>query len=68
MCVVLSVCSGIRLFVPQANVMLEYPIDAAEQLLSRNLTQAESSLRQVDQDMDHIRDQCTTLEVGKCKL
>ena len=48
--------------------MLEYPIDAAEQLLSRNLTQAESSLRQVDQDMDHIRDQCTTLEVGKCKL
>lgn len=45
--------------------MLEYPIDAAEKLLSRNLTQAESSLHQVDQDMDHIRDQCTTLEVGR---
>ena len=66
-CVVVFV-QGIRLIVPQANVMLEYPIDAAEQLLSRNLTQAESSLRQVDQDMDHIRDQCTTLEVGRCKL
>ncbi|CAI8011381.1 Prefoldin subunit 3 [Geodia barretti] len=51
-----------------ANVMLEYPIDAAEQLLSRNLTQAESSLRQVDQDMDHIRDQCTTLEVGMARV
>lgn len=44
--------------------MLEYPIDGAEQLLSRNLAQAESSLRQVDEDMDHILDQCTTLEVG----
>ena len=48
----------------QANVMLEYPIAGAEQLLCRNLAQAESSLRQVDEDMDHIRDQCTTLEVG----
>ena len=44
--------------------MLEYSIPAAEQLLSRNLAQAESSLHQVEQDMDHIRDQCTTLEVG----
>ena len=44
--------------------MLEYPIAGAEQLLCRNLAQAESSLRQVDEDMDHIRDQCTTLEVG----
>lgn len=48
--------------------MLEYPIDAAEQLLSRNLAQAESSLRQVDEDMDHILDQCTTLEVGILSL
>ena len=44
--------------------MLEYPIAGAEQLLCCNLAQAESSLRQVDEDMDHIRDQCTTLEVG----
>lgn len=44
--------------------MLEYPIAAAEQLLGRNLAQAQRSLRQVDEDMDHIRDQCTTLEVG----
>ena len=62
-----SVCVFVcrpTVLVPQANVMLEYPIEAAEKLLSRNLTQAESSLQQVDQDMDHIRDQCTTLEVG----
>ena len=44
--------------------MLEYPIATAEQLLCQNLTQAESSLRQVDEGVDRIRDQCTTLEVG----
>ena len=44
--------------------MLEYPIPAAEKLLSQNLAQAESSLQQVDEDLDHIRDQSTTLEVG----
>lgn len=44
--------------------MLEYPITVAEKLLSRNLSHAQSSLQQVDEDMDHIRDQCTTLEVG----
>ena len=44
--------------------MLEYPIDEAEQLLTRNLSQAQSSLKQVEEDLDHIRDQCTTLEVG----
>ena len=53
-----GVCSA------QANVMLEYPISGAEKLLCRNLSQAESSLRQVEEDLDHIRDQCTTLEVG----
>ena len=65
MCV--CVCGGVCVCVtvgPQANVMLEYPVAAAEKLLCRNLTQAESSLQQVNEDMDHIRDQCTTLEVG----
>ena len=48
----------------QANVMLEYPIEGAEKLLCKNLSQAETTLQQVGEDLDYIRDQCTTLEVG----
>jgi len=44
--------------------MLEYPIEGAEELLRKNLSQAESTLRQVGEDLDYISDQCTTLEVG----
>ena len=58
------VCVCVVLTVLQANVMLEYPIAGAEQLLCRNLSQAESTLQVVDEDLDHVRDQCTTLEVG----
>ena len=44
--------------------MLEYPIEGAEKLLRKNLSQAETTLQQVGEDLDYIRDQCTTLEVG----
>lgn len=49
---------------PQANVMLEYPIDEAVELLTRNLEVARTSLAQVLEDLDTVRDQCTTIEVG----
>lgn len=48
--------------------MLEYPIEGAEELLRKNLSQAESTLRQVGEDLDYITDQCTTLEVGILSL
>ncbi|RWS07332.1 prefoldin subunit 3-like protein [Dinothrombium tinctorium] len=47
-----------------ANVMLEYPIEEAEQLLSRNLETAMRNLAQIDVDLDFLRDQITTTEVS----
>jgi hypothetical protein len=44
--------------------MLEYPIDDAYSLLSTNLANAQKSLTEVDEDVDYITEQCTTLEVG----
>ncbi len=36
----------------------------AEELLQKNLEAAKSSLRQVEEDLDFVKDQCTTVEVG----
>ena len=44
--------------------MLEYPIDEAEALLMKNLSNAKRSLVVVDEDLEFITDQCTTIEVG----
>lgn len=52
----------------QANVMLEYPIDEAIELLRHNLSSAESSLTQAQVDLDMIKDQTTTLEVGMARV
>ena len=46
--------------------MLEYPIDEATDLLTNNLDNALKSLTGVDEDLEYITEQCTTLEVGKC--
>ena len=47
-----------------ANVMLEYEIDEAEDMLKKNLTAAESQLHELDLDLDYLRDQITTTEVS----
>lgn len=44
--------------------MLEYPIDEAVELLERNLETARTALQQVEDDLDFLKDQCTTIEVG----
>ena len=44
--------------------MLEYPIEEAGVILSKNLKSATASVRQLDEDLGFISDQCTTLEVG----
>uniref|UniRef100_A0A8C4QH16 Prefoldin subunit 3 n=1 Tax=Eptatretus burgeri TaxID=7764 RepID=A0A8C4QH16_EPTBU len=46
-----------------ANVMMEYSVDAAIQLLEKNLTQARSSLNSLDSHLGFLRDQITTTEV-----
>uniref|UniRef100_T1IY44 Prefoldin subunit 3 n=1 Tax=Strigamia maritima TaxID=126957 RepID=T1IY44_STRMM len=54
-----------------ANVMLEYSLDDAEALLSKNLETATKNLVQLDDDLDFLRDQFTTaevIEIDKIKL
>lgn len=51
-----------------ANVMLEYSIQEAEELLNKNLAQAERSLKQIELDMDFLKDQITTTEVNMARV
>jgi len=51
-----------------ANVMLEYPLDEAEQLLKKNLDSAEISIQQIAFDLDLLRDQMTITEVTMARL
>ena len=48
--------------------MLEYPIQEAIELLQSNLSIAESSMSQAQDDLDTIKDQTTTLEVGMARV
>ncbi|CAN7984239.1 unnamed protein product, partial [Ixodes pacificus] len=47
-----------------ANVMLEYSLEGAEELLCRNLQTATRNLTELDSDVDFLRDQITTTEVS----
>nr|ALS04440.1 prefoldin subunit 3 [Acartia pacifica] len=51
-----------------ANVMLEYSLDDAEQLLSKNLASAEKNLAEIAFDLDYLRDQMTITEVTMARL
>ena len=44
--------------------MLEYSIDEAERLLKKNQETASTNLKQVEADMDFLREQITTMEVS----
>lgn len=46
-------------FLPQANVMLSYPIPEAEELLTNKLSAAQQSLRNCEEDLDFLREQVT---------
>ena len=48
----------------QANVMLEYDIDEAKALLTRNIDTAKCNLSEVEKDINFLRDQITTTEVS----
>lgn len=51
-----------------ANVMLEYPIDDAEKLLTQNLESARQNLENIQEDLDFLRDQYTTTEVNMARI
>ena len=51
-----------------ANVMLEYSIDEAERLLKKNQETASTNLKQVEADMDFLREQITTMEVNMARV
>ena len=47
-----------------ANVMLEYPLQEAHDLLTRNLANAHTTLAQLDTDLAFLKDQITISEVN----
>ncbi|PQE13366.1 prefoldin subunit protein [Rutstroemia sp. NJR-2017a BVV2] len=51
-----------------ANVMLSYPIDEAEELLSTKLSAAKQSLANCEEDLDFLREQITTMEVATARV
>ncbi|KAK2727844.1 prefoldin subunit 3-like [Artemia franciscana] len=51
-----------------ANVMLEYTLEEAEELLKKNLEIAKNSNIQVDNDLDFLRDQLTITEVNMARV
>ena len=51
-----------------ANVMLEYSLDDAQQLLTKNIEAAKRNLSHIDHDLDFVRDQFTTTEVNMARV
>ena len=51
-----------------ANVMLEYPIDEAEELLKSSSTNANQSISKLEDNLVFLRDQITTTEVNIARL
>ncbi|KAJ2552269.1 hypothetical protein EV175_003382 [Coemansia sp. RSA 1933] len=51
-----------------ANVMLEYTLDEAKDLLSNKLDIAKTNLDEVIEDLEFLRDQITTMEVNTARV
>ncbi|KXJ22771.1 prefoldin subunit 3 [Exaiptasia diaphana] len=51
-----------------ANVMLEYTIEEADNLLTKNLATAKNNLEELQDDLDFLRDQYTTTEVNMARV
>ena len=51
-----------------AQIMVEYPLDEAEELLQKNLAQLEEQISQLDSDLEYLRDQIITTEVTQSRL
>ncbi|EFN79350.1 Prefoldin subunit 3 [Harpegnathos saltator] len=51
-----------------ANVMLEYTLDDAQEMLTKNIEAAKRNLGYVEHDLDFVRDQFTTMEVNMARI
>ncbi|KAG9511073.1 Beta-hexosaminidase subunit beta [Fragariocoptes setiger] len=51
-----------------ANVMLEYTLDEAKALLTKNLQTSQTNLEHVEKDLEFLRDQITTSEVNLARV
>ncbi|KAI1659524.1 Prefoldin, subunit 3 [Daldinia decipiens] len=51
-----------------ANVMLAYPVDEAETLLTSKLAAAKQSYANCEEDLDFLREQITTMEVAVARV
>ncbi|XP_072751319.1 prefoldin subunit 3 [Anoplolepis gracilipes] len=51
-----------------ANVMLEYTLDDAQDVLTKNIEAAKKNLGYVEHDLDFVRDQYTTMEVNMARI
>jgi len=51
-----------------ANVMLEYTLDDAQELLTKNIESAKKNLGYIEHDLDFLRDQFTTTEVNLARV
>ncbi|CAB3367473.1 Hypothetical predicted protein [Cloeon dipterum] len=51
-----------------ANVMLEYSLDGASELLTKNTESAKRNLGYIDHDLNFLRDQLTTTEVNMARV
>merc|ERR1712126_679025 len=51
-----------------ANVMLEYDIEEADELLKSNLEAAQNNLTSLNDDLCYLRDQITTTEVSMARI
>jgi len=58
-----------KLILLQANVMLSYPVDEAEELLSSKLAAAKLNKSNCEEDLDFLREQITVgLRTGHVQL
>ncbi|KAF9902203.1 hypothetical protein BX616_002006 [Lobosporangium transversale] len=51
-----------------ANVMLEYPVEEAADLLKTKLESALKTLKNTEEDLAYLRDQITTMEVNTARV
>jgi hypothetical protein len=52
----------------QANVMLSYPIDEAEELLTTRLATAKLNLSNCEEDLDFLREQITVSQIKLSRI
>lgn len=61
-------CNGTVCLWLGADVMVEYSYDEAIQMLEKSLTDSRAKLVETREDLDHLKDQSTTVEVNMARV